>query len=68
VYEVEGAAKALRSMWPLVFSKQDAVRQTVLESWHVLHLHDKTAKEQVRQLMQGTTTCRQGNTQHSLPH
>lgn len=35
-------------MWPLVFSKVEAVRESVLDSWNILHLHDKTAKEQVR--------------------
>jgi hypothetical protein len=47
-YEVTGAAQALRGMWPLVFSKVEAVRESVLDSWNILHLHDKTAKEQVR--------------------
>jgi hypothetical protein len=35
-------------MWPLVFSKHEPVRQSVLDSWHILHLHDKQVKQQVR--------------------
>jgi hypothetical protein len=46
-YEVTGAAKALRGMWPLVFSKGDDVKGAVLDSWHILHLHNRTPKEQV---------------------
>lgn len=42
-----GAAKALRGMWPLVFSKTEAVKEAVLDSWNILHLHSKTPKEQV---------------------
>lgn len=42
-----GAAKALRGMWPLVFSKGDDVKGAVLDSWHILHLHNRTPKEQV---------------------
>jgi hypothetical protein len=44
---VTGAAKALRGMWPLVFSKTEAVRDSVLDSWNILHLHGKTHKQQV---------------------
>jgi hypothetical protein len=46
-FEVAGAAKALRGMWPLVFSKTEAVKEAVLDSWNILHLHSKTPKEQV---------------------
>lgn len=46
-YEVTGAAKALRGMWPLVFSKGDDVKGAVLDSWHILHLHNRTPKQQV---------------------
>ena len=46
-FEVAGAAKALRGMWPLVFSKTEAVKEAVLDSWNILHLHSKTLKEQV---------------------
>lgn len=46
-YEVTGAAQALRGMWPLVFSKTEGVKDTVLDSWHILHLHNKNPKEQV---------------------
>jgi len=49
-YEVTGAAKALRGMWPLVFSKVEAVREAVLDSWKILHLHNRTNKEQVRRV------------------
>jgi hypothetical protein len=35
-------------MWHLVFSKHEPVRQSVLDSWHILHLHDKQVKQQVR--------------------
>lgn len=47
-YEVPGAAKALRGMWPLVFSKHEPVRQAVLESWHILHLQGRSSKQQVQ--------------------
>eukprot|EP00775_Hariotina_reticulata_P007726 gene7726-7925_t len=50
-YEVQGAAKALRGMWPLVFSKHEPVKQAVLDSWHVLHLHDKLGKQQLEELL-----------------
>lgn len=50
-YEVTGAAKALRGMWPLVFSKVEAVREAVLDSWKILHLHNRTNKEQVRRCL-----------------
>lgn len=46
-YEVTGANEALRGMWPLVFSKHEPVRAAVLDSWHILHLHDKLPKQQV---------------------
>jgi hypothetical protein len=46
-FELPGADKALRGMWPLVFSKHEPVRQSVLDSWHILHLHDKQVKQQV---------------------
>lgn len=46
-FEVTGAAKALRGMWPLVFSKHEPVRGAVLDSWHILHLHEKLPKQQV---------------------
>lgn len=55
-YEVTGAAKALRGMWPLVFSKDEAVRDSVLDSWNILHLHSRTPKEQV-----GKTCRRDGS-------
>lgn len=46
-FELPGADKALRGMWPLVFSKHEPVRQSVLDSWHILHLHNRTPKQQV---------------------
>lgn len=44
---MSGAAKALRGMWPLVFSKHEPVKEAVLDSWSILHLHNKGVKEQV---------------------
>lgn len=46
-----GAAKALRRTWPLVFSKNEAVRLTVLDSWHVLHTARHSARQQVRRTL-----------------
>lgn len=34
-------------MWPLVFSKHEPVKEAVLDSWSILHLHNKGVKEQV---------------------
>lgn len=42
-----GAAKALRGMWPLVFSKVEAVRDAVLDSWNILHLRSRSPRDQV---------------------
>ncbi|WIA41348.1 hypothetical protein OEZ86_004943 [Tetradesmus obliquus] len=50
-FELPGADKALRGMWPLVFSKHEPVRQSVLDSWHILHLHDKQVKQQLEELL-----------------
>jgi hypothetical protein len=46
-FEVTGAAHALRGMWPLVFSKVEAVKDSALDSWNILHLRGKSPAEQV---------------------
>jgi condensin complex subunit 1 len=42
-FRVPGAESALRAMWPLVFSREEGVRRTVLDAWHDLYVLVPTA-------------------------